>query len=70
MIGSSGRQRVQEECFNEFIVALAPRSIMAEFDNFASYCFLQIRNLREQNERLVRSRDLLLPRLMDGRIPV
>ncbi len=70
MIGSSGRQRVQEDCFNEFVVAVSPRSIMADFDEFASHCFLQSRNLRRQNERLVRARDLFLPRLMDGRIAV
>ena len=70
MIGSSGRQRVQETCFNEFVVAVAPRSIMDEFNGFVSSFFRQIKNLRKQNERLVSARDLLLPRLMDGRIEV
>ena len=70
MTGSSGRQRVQEECFDEYVVAVPPRSIMAAFDKFASHCFFQIKNLRRQTELLLRARDLLLPRLMDGRIEV
>jgi type I restriction enzyme S subunit len=70
MTGSSGRQRVNESCFDEFKVLLAPNKILKEFDRFASACFDQIKLLDAQRQRLNRARDILLPRLMDGRISV
>jgi type I restriction enzyme S subunit len=44
--------------------------LIHEFDEVASRADRQIHNLHEQNLRLREARDLLLPRLMDGRIPV
>ena len=70
MTGSSGRQRVQEECFDKFRLALPPQKLLIEFDDIASMCFGQSRNLRRQNEMLTKARDLFLPRLMDGRISI
>ncbi|WP_422462560.1 restriction endonuclease subunit S [Endozoicomonas sp. ALB115] len=68
MTGSSGRQRVQITCFNEYSVPLAPESILCEFDQFVAENFWQIRNLMDQNARLEKARDLLLPRLMNGEL--
>jgi len=70
MAGSSGRQRVNESCFDEFQVIIAPDRIMEEFDRFANACFDQIKLLDAQRERLNRARDLLLPRLIDGRVSI
>ena len=70
MIGSSGRQRVQVSCFDEFGLSLPPRLLADQFDEFASYCFDEIANLHKQNEHLARARDLLLPRLMNGELVI
>jgi type I restriction enzyme S subunit len=70
MIGSSGRQRVQVSCFNEFSLGLPPVPLTAQFDEFAVQCFNQIGVLQRQNEQLRSARDLLLPRLMNGEIAV
>lgn len=70
MIGSSGRQRVQVSCFDDFPVALPPRTLLEQFNEFAVACFRQVRFLSLQNEKLKQARDLLLPRLMSGEIEV
>ena len=70
MIGSSGRQRVQASCFAEYAVALPPKVLLDQFDDIAENAFKQIRILAEQNEKLEQARDLLLPRLMSGELPV
>ena len=41
-----------------------------QFEVIAEVCFKQISTITRQNAQLTRARDLLLPRLMDGRIPV
>lgn len=70
MIGSSGRQRVQVSCFDEYSLALPPKILLQQFDEFASRCFEQIWCLMQQNRNLEKARDLLLPRLMNGEIAV
>ena len=70
MIGSSGRQRVQISCFDEYSLGLPPKMLLQQFDEFASRCFEQIWCLMQQNRNLEKARDLLLPRLMNGEIAV
>ena len=51
--------------------AVRPSSDVADqFDAIASKSFQTIAKLRTYNLQLTRARDLLLPRLMDGRLPV
>ncbi|MCO4839137.1 MAG: restriction endonuclease subunit S [Rhodobacteraceae bacterium] len=52
----------------EFVVP-AP-DVLDEFNASVEPNFLQRKNLQAQNANLTRARDLLLPRLMDGRIPI
>lgn len=40
------------------------------FSERAKAVFDQVRRLRDQNRKLAKARDLLLPRLMDGRLPI
>ncbi|OCX57387.1 hypothetical protein BFP70_19365 [Thioclava sp. SK-1] len=40
------------------------------FSERARAVFDQVRTLRDQNRKLAKARDLLLPRLMDGRLPI
>ena len=70
MVGSSGRQRVQNSCFDKFMVSVPPKEIATEFDQKAGPMFNQISALLSSNQRLAKARDLLLPRLMDGRLPI
>ncbi len=70
MVGSSGRQRVQESCFEKFMVWIPPRSVLNLFSDFAEPVFRQISVLHSQNQKLRTARDLLLPRLMSGEITI
>lgn len=70
MIGSSGRQRVQPSCFDDFIVARPPRFLRDEFDRICEPIFSQIAELSSQVQSLTQARDLLLPRLMNGEVAV
>lgn len=70
MTGSSGRQRVQNSCFEKYTVPLPPKSILDEFVQVVQNNFDQIRNLMAQNARLAKARDLLLPKLMSGELTV
>ena len=68
MIGSSGRQRVQVSCFDEYKVPMPPKHLLEMFDEITNESFEQIRVLMAQNDRLAKARDLLLPRLMNGEV--
>lgn len=68
MIGASGRQRVQESCFDKFEVCLPPALVLDLFADSTKPIFTQIHNLHAQNQKLRAARDLLLPRLMSGEI--
>ncbi len=70
MIGSSGRQRVQESCFEKFMVNVPPNALLRLFSDFAGPAFQEIKNLATQNQKLRQARDLLLPRLMNGELAV
>jgi len=70
MVGSSGRQRVQESCFEKFMVWFPPHSLLNLFSKFAEPMFQQLKVLHGQNQKLRAARDLLLPRLMSGEITV
>jgi type I restriction enzyme S subunit len=51
-------------------VLMPPESLQSEFVAFSRRAKTQVETLQEQNRKLREARDLLLPRLMDGRIPV
>ena len=68
MIGASGRQRVQESCFDKFKIMIPTRSILRLFSETATPVFEQIKLLHAQNQKLRAARDLLLPRLMSGEL--
>lgn len=70
MVGSSGRQRVQESCFEKFFVLVPPTSLLALFREAVEPMFEQIKVLHFQNQKLRAARDVLLPRLMSGEIAV
>ncbi len=70
MVGSSGRQRVQESCFEKVLVWVPAQTLLSLFTDSVRPMFQQIKGLHAQNQRLKTARDLLLPRLMNGEITV
>jgi len=70
MVGSSGRQRVQEGCFDKFLVLAPPSTLLSLFTDSVRPVFQQIKVLHAQDRKLRAARDLLLPRLMSGEIAV
>ena len=51
-------------------VLLPPKPLMDKFDNIVATIRKDISLLAEQNENLIQQRDLLLPRLMSGKLEV
>ncbi|HEY2801850.1 MAG TPA: restriction endonuclease subunit S [Chthoniobacterales bacterium] len=66
MSGASGRQRVQEKCFDGFFIAQPPRDLLDRLSAIVSPSFRLIHRLHLKIENLRRTRDLLLPRLLSG----
>jgi type I restriction enzyme S subunit len=56
--------------FRNLMVLRPSGSVLAAYAEAVSPVFEQIRKLKQQNEVLVRTRDLLLPRLMSGEVTV
>ena len=70
MTGASGRQRVRNECFDSYLIAVPTEGIGYDFADNARPMFELIGNLAAQNEVLREARDLLLPRLVSGELDV
>jgi type I restriction enzyme S subunit len=68
MSGATGRQRVQEACFDTIDVRVPPESTRTSFTRVVRPMFAMIQRLHEKNRTLRETRDLLLPRLMSGEI--
>ncbi|WP_082162967.1 restriction endonuclease subunit S [Cellulomonas flavigena] len=70
MSGASGRQRVRNECFDSYLIAVPPREVAQQFEQASQPMFAQIRILTDETLTLVRLRDRLLPKLVTGQIDV
>lgn len=70
MSGATGRQRVQEKCFDDFRLAHPPQSLLEQFSCVSQPCFGGIKALHLKVQNLRLTRDLLLPRLLSGQIDV
>lgn len=68
MTGASGRQRVQEQCFSSLDILLPPENLIEKFSSVASLNFKLIYRLQKNNEILRKTRELLLPKLVNGLI--
>jgi type I restriction enzyme S subunit len=68
MSGATGRQRVQERCFDDFQIAEPPRALLERFSAVVAPSFGLIYKLHLQIQNLRRTRDLLLPRLLSGQV--
>ncbi len=70
MSGATGRQRVQEKCFNDFQITQPPQALLERFSAIVAPSFRLIYSLHLQIQNLRRTRDLLLPRLLSGQIAI
>lgn len=68
MSGATGRQRVQEACFEKFLIAHPTSDILSAFSEQVSLIFQSVYLLDVKNKNLRRTRDLLLPRMMSGQL--
>lgn len=70
MSGASGRQRVRNECFDSYLLAVPPRGLADAFEGSVEPLFSQVAVLTDETERLGQMRDLLLPKLVSGQIDI
>lgn len=70
MSGASGRQRVRNECFDSYLLAVPPRGIADTFEASVEPLFSQVAVLTDETECLRQLRDILLPKLVSGQIDV
>jgi type I restriction enzyme S subunit len=70
MSGATGRQRVQDACFDRFLIAHPPAELLQCFQSTVRPMFRLIHALNSKNENLRQTRDLLLPKLVSGEISV
>jgi type I restriction enzyme S subunit len=68
MSGASGRQRVQEQCFDGFQIVQPPRDLLDRFSSVVAPSFRLIQELHRQTQILRQTRDLLLPRLLSRQV--
>ena len=71
MVGSSGRQRVQNACFSNFYLAVPPdNDLLSNFDLLVRGNFDRITEQTTQNRSLTQLRDNLLPKLLSSEIRI
>ena len=70
MTGTSGRQRVPENCFDDYKVVTPPIDLVETFGKISKKLFLKIKENGEMCDVLATLRDTLLPKLMSGEIRV
>jgi len=70
MTGASGRQRVKNECFEYFLIPRPPEEILRHFVNIVRPLFDSVAQMANQISILAKTRDLLLPRLISGKLSV
>ncbi|POU75462.1 restriction endonuclease subunit S [Leclercia sp. LSNIH6] len=68
MVGSSGRQRVQNSCFDSFFITIPTPSVMRLFAGKVSSFFDKMHYCNVENKSLTNLRDTLLPKLISGEL--
>jgi type I restriction enzyme, S subunit len=68
MSGTSGRQRVSVRGFKKFKIVVPPADLAQRFGELARDFMAKIRANHEESRTLAEMRDVLLPRLLSGRL--
>lgn len=64
------QQKISQGNLNNISTIIPPEEVCKKFDLLIQPLFAQIRNLKQENDRLSALRDTLLPKLMNGEIEV
>lgn len=64
------QQKISQGNLNSITTIIPPEEVCKKFDLLIQPLFAQIRNLKQENDRLSELRDTLLPKLMNGEIEV
>nr|CAA6823299.1 MAG: Type I restriction-modification system, specificity subunit S (EC [uncultured Thiotrichaceae bacterium] len=71
MVGSSGRQRVQNACFDSFHLCLpSTEKIMETFNGLTQSSFDRMTKAQSESNNLEKLRDTLLPKLLSGELRI
>ena len=70
MTGATGRQRVVNQCFDNYFLPNPDQDSLHQFECIIAPLFKQVQNLWKKNVNLRQTRDLLLPKLISGEIDV
>jgi type I restriction enzyme S subunit len=71
MVGSSGRQRVQNACFDDYYLALPKEDrLVKRFSELTKPNFINMTSNKLENQSLTNLRDTLLPKLISGEIKI
>jgi len=71
MVGSSGRQRVQNACFDSYYLALPKGDVLKDmFTELTKLNFEKMTNNKLESEFLSKLRDTLLPKLISGELQI
>ncbi|MNF02235.1 hypothetical protein D3C80_2013560 [compost metagenome] len=70
MAGTSGRQRVPNDCFGSYKLVEPAEPVAAEFGRLAGAALGQIKALDLEAKTLASLRDTLLPKLLSGELSV
>ena len=68
MAGADGRQRVKNDCFKSYYLAVPPKGILDQFSALAEPAFKEIFTLSQKNKNIRKQRDMILPKLLSGSI--
>ena len=64
------QQKVSQQNLKKVATIIPSKEVLSVFDKLIQPIFAQIRNIRDENARLVELRDTLLPKLMSGELDV
>lgn len=70
MGGADGRQRVNVKLYDQLKICVPSKDIMGLFGDSVAPMFRSAHALAKKNQNLVKTRDLLLPRLISGELSV
>ena len=66
MSGATGRQRVRNECFDSYLLAVPPTDLLEDFEAMVQQMFRLSYQLFRTSRTLRLARDLILPKLLSG----
>ena len=66
----TSQQQITIPYFSKKKILIPPVVLQKKYSDFVSDVFMQINKIKEKNENLIKQRDMLLPRLMSGKLEV